>query len=78
MSSGVPVGDLRSLAHGATWYLKRTRCGCPHPYLEPEWLYFLARREASSSCPCHGICLNIDFHEIDRGGKNHGGCDPGW
>jgi hypothetical protein len=31
--------------------------------------------EAPLSCWCYGTCLNIDFHDIDRGGESHDGCD---
>jgi hypothetical protein len=31
--------------------------------------------EASLSCRCHGICLNIDFYDNDRDGESYGGYD---
>jgi hypothetical protein len=32
-------------------------------------------REASLSCRCHGICLNIDFHDNNRDGESYVGYD---
>jgi hypothetical protein len=37
--------------------------------------FVVALCEASLFCRHHGTCLNIYFHDIDRGGESHGGYD---